>query len=435
VDWIMTLRSGDRPRALAHARARWAESRDPAWLIGALSLANPDDEGAAALAADAGRIAISAPAGLSARYHLIRLTLATADPAESRARLDAILARSDLTLTERNLFTAERAAVAANLDDLARHAVRRPYCVAPSVADCLGEGWSNAESMLARSGGEWVGLGPDSMAIIDRLPLADRVALSRSARLPAPLRLDVALTSFARAVQLQDEAAIDILARDLAVLLPQMRRDWLAIPGRRPGPDRRFAIFFAMAKIPGLRPDLATFVRPHGTIAQFRGYWLDWMILPRGRTPEPAEFPAPQGYWPGGYEWSAAEGEGDLVCFGRCGAGAFPLRLPPFVAARAARARAERAAFVGTITSLWGGHEHPAFPPGTVSVWEETLAYARAHPRDPRSPEALYWLIRIARWGGNHDHSGRRAFQLLHRRYPGSSWARRSPFYYDDLGS
>ena len=86
--------------------------------------------------------------------------------------------------------------------------------------------------------------------------------------------------------------------------------------------------------------------------------------------------------------------------------------------------------FVTAATYEW---EQPRpVPAGALSLWDEALAYARAHPRDPRSPETLYRLIRVARWGGNHNHLGRRAFQLLHRRYPDSDWARRSPYYYDD---
>lgn len=66
-------------------------------------------------------------------------------------------------------------------------------------------------------------------------------------------------------------------------------------------------------------------------------------------------------------------------------------------------------------------------PAGTISAWQDLLDYARAHPRDPRAPEALYWLVRISRWCHVDDRGGYRAFRLLHTRYPGSSWTRRSP--------
>ena len=429
-DWILTMKARERRPALEHARARWQDSGHPAWLIAALTLARADDPAAAALAADAGRVAPGDPAWLTAQYHLIRLTIASADAGETRARLDSILARPDLTLTERNLFAGERAQVAHNLDDFARFALRRPYCVSTDSAFCVSDGWADADRTLARRGGQWVGLGADARAIIDRMPLADRIAMARSPLLPAALRLDIALTGFLRAVLVQDDRAIDAFARDLALLLPQMRRDWLAITAQRRGPGKRFAEFFAMAKIPGLRPDLVDYTRPRGTIPQFRGYWRDWMLLPRGAAIAPPRFPA-EGWYLWDNDWyGPEEGEAvDLTCLGQCGAGGFPVRLPGFVAERQDRTAVERAAFTGR-TEMFDGTP-VVLPAGGTSVWEELLAYARAHPRDSRSPEALYWLIRIARWGGNHDHIGRRAFQLLHRRYPGTTWARRSPYYYD----
>jgi hypothetical protein len=432
VDWIQTLQAapGNRVQALAHARERWSASRDPAWLVAALSLANPEDEAAAGLAADAGRIEPDRPAWTSAQYHLIRLTMASADPAATRARLDAILAEPTLSLTERNLFTAERLQVATDLADLARFAVRRPYCIALD-GSCEAEDFAADEGTLGRVGGTgpWLGLGADARAIIDRLPLADRIALSRNPGLPEALRLDIALTGFARAVQLQDDRTIDMLAANLVGHLPQLAEEWRTIARTAPGPARRFAEYFAMAKLPGLRPYLVGYVRPQGTVPQFQGQWVDWQILPRGAPARPAETPSPGDYM-FDLEWSGADAsENDLTCLGACGRGSFPAHLPPFVAALQPRADAERAAFV-TGTSDRAGNPR-ILPPGTLAVWDEALAYAQVHPRDPRAPETLYWLIHVARWGGNRNHLGRRAFRLLHDHYPNSSWARQSPYYYD----
>jgi hypothetical protein len=365
------------------------------------------------------------------RPHAIRLTLAAADPAAARARLDAILARPALTLSERNLFTGERMQIAADLDDLARLALRRPYCIAYDGL-CDADDFREGHFTLDRGAhGEWLGFGADARALIDRLPLADRIALSRNPRIPRALRLDLALTGFARAAQLRDDRAIAALAADLAGLLPAMRRDWQGIAAARSGPARRFAIAFAMAKLPGLRPNLAGYTRPEGTIRSFQGYWVDWLIVPRGQGVSPSEPPPASAYihdsdW---YMWDDSAAN-DTLCVGDCGLGAFPIRLPPFAAAGRARAAAERAASViGTDGHDFGARE---LPRGTISLWEEALAGAAARPGDPRSPEMLYWLIHVARWGGNHDHLGRRAFRLLHTRYPESAWARRSPYYYDD---
>ncbi len=70
-------------------------------------------------------------------------------------------------------------------------------------------------------------------------------------------------------------------------------------------------------------------------------------------------------------------------------------------------------------------------PARASSVWEAVLAYAKAHPADPRSPEALYWLVHVGHYGDGHNHSGHRAFDLLHQRYPTSAWAKKTKYYYD----
>ena len=426
-DWILTLNMEDRGQALTHARERWRQGRDVAWLIAALSLVNPGEEGADALAADAAQVAPASPAWLTAQYHQIRLTIATADAAPTRTRLDAMLADPGLTLGERNLLTAVRAQVAAGPGEFARLAVREPYCLAV-YGDCSDSDYFRAETLGRRpGGGAWLGWGDEARAVIDQMPLRQRVALAREPNLPEPLRLDVALTSFARAVQLQDNAAIDTLASDLVTLLPQLRAEWQAIPAARPGPAKRFATLFAMAKIPGLRTDLADYLRPHGTVAEFQRTWVAWRLLPPGRGIADAAPPEPRSYWEA-YWLATGADQNDLVCLGKCGLASFPLRLPPFVAAAQAEARRERGFFLNG--SFANDGSDPA-PPGTVYLWDEALAWAAAHPRDARAPEMLYWLVRIGRWGGSHDHLGRRAFQLLHRRYPGSDWARRSPYYYD----
>ncbi len=57
----------------------------------------------------------AAPAYLTLLYHRVRLCSGTADPATLRPLLDAVLARTDLTATTRNLFLAERLQLAADL--------------------------------------------------------------------------------------------------------------------------------------------------------------------------------------------------------------------------------------------------------------------------------------------------------------------------------
>jgi len=446
LDWIATLRPEDgaaRRAALAHAEGRWRATRDVAWLIAALSLTGPGEPQATALVAAAGRIAPTDAGWLTAQHHLVRLSLRTAPPASTRTRLDAILARKDLSASDRNIFTAQRLQVAADGADFVRHALRRRLCVATGYADgyvtedngCTRNVWLPGyvpDSSIYDGVGDkgTLGFGEDARAVIDRLPLAQRIALSRDRRLPAQLRLDVAITSYARAVLLQDHAAVDGLAADLSELLPQLTPEWRRIRATPVGSTKRFTEFFVLAKVPGVRTDLVDYTRPEGTVAQFQYYWTDWILVPKGRPVMPEAPPLALYQQDGHVGGDETDATGDLTCLGECAAAASPLRLPDFVVAGQRQALTERGYFVRRDAAGYA-EEPPPMPPGAVAVWDEMLTYARANPADPQVAEALYWIVRAGRWGGSHKRSGKRAFELLHARYPKSTWAKRSPYFYD----
>jgi hypothetical protein len=64
----------------------------------------------------------------------------------------------------------------------------------------------------------------------------------------------------------------------------------------------------------------------------------------------------------------------------------------------------------------------------------QTLAFAQAHPQDPRVPEALYLAVRSTRYGCTDKDTGdlsHRAFDLLHRHYPNSDWAKKTPYWFN----
>jgi hypothetical protein len=56
------------------------------------------------------------------------------------------------------------------------------------------------------------------------------------------------------------------------------------------------------------------------------------------------------------------------------------------------------------------------------------LAWAKAHPDDPRVPEALHRVVRSVRLGctGGRVSYGRDAFRILHARYPGTVWTKKT---------
>ena len=438
--------------ARAHAVERHAATHDIAWYLAVLALSQPGE------AAEAEMPGPDAPAYLTALYHRLRLGAATADPAATRLLLDTVLARTDLTGTTRNLFLAERMQVAANLDEFARTAMRALIC--PAGATCRSSAWgySTAGDGLFDGADETAttGLGDDARYLIDRMALTNRMALGRNLALPAPIRLDLALTNFARAVLLRDTAAVDALCAQLPSLLPVMAAEFRNIPRARPGPDRTFAEYLVFAKIPGLRTDLLDYIRPTGPVPDFQGRWPNWVVLER---PDPANIPpAPVLYDNAHYQVVDVPagtdlGDGhvripDVVCKGLCGVGGFVPRPAAFLSDTATRATVERrllpppGKFEDPTT--YSGNRRAAFPApldatlprvpvpaGATLVWESLLGYAAGHPHDPRVPEALHWIIHVGHYGQGNNHSGKRAFQLLQSRYAASPWAKVNPLFFD----
>lgn len=480
VDWIVTLKAraapapGDetydpqdraaqprraarrseaaRSAARAHALARWTATRDPVWLLAALTLSDQREAGVGDLLRAADGAPAGAPPYLPLAWQRLRLELALHAPSTLRSELDAILRRSDLSPTSRNLFRAERLQVARTLPELRRFGLRERVCATPAD-DCVDVGEDDVAPWGVRDGAGdagTVGFGEDARFLIDRMSLGRRIALAQDAQLAPRLRLDLLLTDWTRAVLLQRDADVLRLTREVAPLLPPLAADWRALLGSKPGPQRRFAEEFILAKVPGLDTDLATYVRPEGrNVADFQGGWPDWRFIAPGRPDANSQPPDALAYQPrppytGGDPALRRElaSRADGVCFHFCGASDFPLRVPEAMRADAMQAARERGYFGdhapsgayvrGVYYRGWYGDAAPAPTApraGSTSAWEELFAYAEAHPREPRSAEALHWLVHIGRYGQPHDRIGERAFELLHRRYPKSAWARRDTSY------
>ena len=75
-----------------------------------------------------------------------------------------------------------------------------------------------------------------------------------------------------------------------------------------------------------------------------------------------------------------------------------------------------------------------AFPAAPTFMARESVEWSEAHPDDPRVPEALRLAVRAGHLacGGDEqtDRWSERAFRLLHRRYPGTEAARRTPYWF-----
>ena len=64
---------------------------------------------------------------------------------------------------------------------------------------------------------------------------------------------------------------------------------------------------------------------------------------------------------------------------------------------------------------------------------DEVFVRNKTNPNESTMPEALNLLVKISRYGCGPRDSGysKKAFELLHTKYPNSTWAKKTPYYYN----
>jgi hypothetical protein len=369
LDWLLAMR-GDMPEE--QVMEQWKKVKSEAWLVAALARVTPGKADAAQLLAAAANVAPDSPAYATVSYDRAHL-LAGASEDERRSMLDQMIAnlRDRQPASVLNPFLAERMPLAKTFDDFLRDAVRVPaalasYGYAP---------WPAHEPAAL--------FDVDSMLVMhSSVPLLRWVKAAESDQLTSHLRSRFLRAAWVRAVLMADHD----LARRLA---PAVVRDYsgLAQPLKAyqeaaSPEDREFAAVWTMLKAPGLQP----FMRPN----------LDRS----GQLHERSPF---RDNWWCGAEYTT------------------PKRDAPFLPAEE---RQQGAAEAYAITSKGAAGNY--FAPVTI-------AWAQSHREDPRAAEALHLTVMATRFGCRDDATGqhsKEAFQTLHKLFPSSEWARKTPHWY-----
>jgi hypothetical protein len=195
---------------------------------------------------------------------------------------------------------------------------------------------------------------------------------------------------------LTDRAAVaNETAITLAAAYPEAK-ELLTAYQRATTPDaRRFAAAHLALKFPGLRP-YVTFGVGRGTnIAEIDSYRDNWWC-----AEPPTSF---GGYFSDGGDATKKQ-----------------MPAPEFL--KPSQAAAERE--VALLQSLGPG---PNYLAQTVINW------GTKNPTDRRVPEALHLAVKSTRYGCTDKETGRwskAAFDLLQRKYPNTSWAKETPYWF-----
>jgi hypothetical protein len=78
----------------------------------------------------------------------------------------------------------------------------------------------------------------------------------------------------------------------------------------------------------------------------------------------------------------------------------------------------------------WAGLAKLATAPDYLAA--QTIGWVKSNPGDPRAAEALHLAVRATRYGCSEQKTpfSKQAFELLHKQYPDSEWARKTKYWY-----
>lgn len=382
-DWIATFQWPGR-EALDHAVTRWEATGAPLWLMTAVSKTSASDPRAPTLRDAAWRAPAGTPEFPTLAYHAARLAIEGGDGQLARARLDALLSAHQRSWPRStvNLFLALRMRVALTLEEWLTFAARKP---ATSTIDIDGTEIPETDarySRLLRLGDPRLFDSDSTQAFNRGLPLARLIDAARSEALPSPLRRDIAIAAWTRAVLVGDDAAARSLVPLVRALAPELTSDMAAYMSSADDTTRQLSAVTTLLRFPGTRPLVDPGLGRDQVLGKIESYRDNWWC-----EMDPAS--------------SAAN--------------------PAFLS------ESDRRTAAGEYARLAALDTAPNY------LAAEAVRLARLKPNDPRAPEILHLAVRATRYGCTDKDTGSRsqaAFELLHRKYPNSEWAKKTPFWF-----
>jgi hypothetical protein len=405
-DWIVTLQAGDGAAAL-HAIERWHAKSSLPWLVAALTKMSGRQPQLSDLLAAADKVPVSSPAFPSVMFHRLRVTVESGRVDEARAKLDDLLTRNRnrLPASSLNIFLGLRMRLATNLSELLKYSQRLP----------AGFTWNEdgreipadpADAELSKDTASKSLLDVDGAGVLnEKLPLSLLAEAATTNALPEHLQRDLVQASWLRAVLLDDDKQAREISPELKKLVPEivpLVDQYLAAPSAE---AMNFAGVYAWLKFPGFQPVVTSGVGRKSPLHEQDVYRDNWWCGATLLTPDPGAATAKKNVLA-----SAVTAEAESQS---------PLFLN---AAQKAAAKAE----YGRLKSLGAAPNYLA---------KQVIAWVEKHLADPRGPEALHLVVKTTRYGCTDKASGRwskAAYDLLHKRFATSTWAKKTPYWFKD---
>lgn len=377
-----------------HVMKAWGESRAGsgprrAWLLAALMskapLSRPMEQEARAVDA-------KAPEFLSVRYWLAARLLAAGRADEARPLTEDLVARLRKRGTPMpsalNLAIQQRFAEATSVADAAPWLLMRPLATTtPDTGESAPVPVTSMTTRPSLDGTLWLDRG---------LAVKDMLELARALKTPSPWRSRLAVAAWMRADLLGDAASAadaSTLVEDFVPSLKPITTRYRALPG---APERHHALMMAALRH-NLSPDI-----------------LDGNPDADGTWPLQKPDDISAGMW-------CRIGADDVSEYFRS---ALDKSLPPLpapvVSGDPARRDVER-------KQLFDLHSATGF------IGLHAIDWAASHPADKDLPWLLHVAVASSRGGcvdADRSAISRKAWQVLHKRFPRSEWTAQTPYFY-----
>ncbi|MGI8468023.1 MAG: hypothetical protein ACR2N3_06175 [Pyrinomonadaceae bacterium] len=399
-DWILNYQLSDED-ALTHAVTRFRQTKKEHWLMSVMSKLKGDSAQTNEFLQTAEKVSRHSKAFPTVSYHAIRLLIERKKFAEARHKLDGILADKtlNLPLSAQNQFFAQRMILAENLDEFLKFAQRRASVFSWDGGDSDYETLNDeptGEDYLAeeRPWKDRTMFDADARQVFERqMPLSILKQAAVNPRLPDYLKRQLLITIWCRAVLLGDEMTAREITPALARYAPEMQTPLGQYIDAPTAKDRQNSALYVLLKFPVFSPTFRQGMGRLTPVWKIDNYRDNWWCQDEAQ--------------------SSDGGNGD-----------------------------EKSLTVPRITFLTDAEIETAKQEGeklkTVAaapyyLIPRVLKWAEDSPDDAQLPEALHLAVKTSRYGCADDKIGelsKAAFTVLHRRYPNSVWAKKTPYWF-----
>lgn len=393
--WIFALQSNDR-KAFEYSLEMWRKTSKEHWLLAAISNAEVEYKETEKLIEQADKIKSDSPALATIKYHQVRLLIEQNKFDAARTKLDEYLNKhkNKMPLAAQNSFFAQCLRLAENLDEFLQFAQRK------TIAYSSDTGFTDETSEYGKYGeidtrgkGEllwrnrWM-YDSDATEIFNkRMPLKMLMEAGLKKDVPAYLRKQILISALTRAIMIKDKNAQRKIAGDLTVVAPEMAAD-LATFYLEPNDLNTFKL---LVNYPVMQPLVDTgfgrYTIPVNSLAYDRDNW--WYREELETKNKYIDAPIIPGF----------------------------LSKNDLKTAEDERQKLFDEGYAGSFLSK-----------------KATIA-AKNFPNEKQLPELLYKTLQANRYGDiSYDDKDRNftrsVFQTLHKRFPNSVWAKKSPVWY-----